>query len=107
MPSPGSRLSLEVEKMALEAEGWLVNFEQKCKHCGTINSFYRRMSMVKCKKCKKVRIWKNDFNQKVVSTPNDFVSKLQLFFTTSNPYQLYSQVIILDHPYGKIATLVV
>ena len=39
--------------MALEAEGWLVNFEQKCKRCGTINSFYRRMSMVKCKKCKK------------------------------------------------------
>ena len=39
--------------MALEAEGWLVKFEQKCKHCGTINSFCRRMSMVKCKKCKK------------------------------------------------------
>ena len=109
MTSTGSHphLSLEAEKMALEAEGWLVKFEQKCKHCGTINSFCRRMSMVKCKKCKKVRIWKSDFNQKVVSTPNDFVSKLQLFFTTANPYQLYSQVIILDHPHGNIATLVV
>ena len=53
MTSTGSYLSLEAEKMALEAEGWLVKFEQKCKHCGTINSFCRRMSMVKCKKCKK------------------------------------------------------
>jgi len=107
MTSTGSYLSLEAEKMALEAEGWLVKFEQRCKHCGTFNSFYGYRSLVKCKKCKKVRIWKNDFNQKVVSTPSDFVSKLQLFFTTANPYQLYSQVIILDHPYGKIATLVV
>ena len=81
--------------------------EQRCKHCGTFNSFCGYRSLVKCKKCKKVRIWKNDFNQKVVSTPGDFVSKLYLFFTTANPYQLYSQIIILDHPHGKVATLVV
>ena len=81
--------------------------EQRCKHCGAFNSFYGYRSLVKCKKCKKVRIWKSDFNQKAVSTPNDFVSKLQLFFTTADPYQLYSQVIILDHPHGKVATLVV
>ena len=74
MPSPGSRLSLEAEKMALEAEGWLVNFEQKCKHCGTINSFYRRMSMVKCKKCKK------DYR---MDDPNHHV--IVLFTITANP----------------------
>ena len=53
MTSTGSHSSLESEKMELEDQGWIVKFEQKCKYCGTINSFCRYRSMIKCKKCKK------------------------------------------------------
>ena len=41
------------DKRKLEAEGWIVKFVQKCKNCGTPNSFCRLRSMVKCGKCKK------------------------------------------------------
>ncbi len=41
------------DKRKLEAEGWIVKFVQKCKNCGTPNSFCRLRSMVKCSKCKK------------------------------------------------------
>ena len=41
------------DKRKLAAEGWIVKFVQKCKNCGTPNSFCRLRSMVKCSKCKK------------------------------------------------------
>ena len=49
----GKLEQLLIQSVQLEEKGWIVKFEQKCKHCGTVNSFCRRMSMVKCKKCKK------------------------------------------------------
>ena len=53
MVNMGKLELLLIQSVQLEEKGWIVKFVQKCKHCGTPNSFCRYRSMVKCGKCKK------------------------------------------------------